>query len=173
MELIRCPRCAREIPDSSRFCRRCGCAIVWRNQTTALVAPVPAAGFPTEPMRQSRPTTTAAGRPKTPPTRRSGGGGGAGVFAIFAAAGLFFFVNYHVAMRPAMAPRPAPVVTPFSPPGVQWRSSAQWRTVPPAPPAPPGTTMWLDEPESASWDAYDRVRHASQHVDPAQPNRRR
>ena len=43
MEMIRCPRCAREIPDFSHFCRRCGCAIVWRGQFGGAAAGVPAA----------------------------------------------------------------------------------------------------------------------------------
>jgi hypothetical protein len=111
MDMIRCPRCAREIPDFSRFCRRCVCAIVWRGQVGAAVT------IPTIPAQSDRPTMLGSARQvKTakpaspPPTRvkpsvRTAGSGGAGIFAIFAAAGLVCFVNYHAVMRPMSAPR--------------------------------------------------------------------
>jgi len=108
MEMIRCPRCAREIPDFSRFCRRCGCAIVWRGQIgAAAIPPIPAqvnrGAVTLGSGRQAKPVT------KPPPNRvkpsvRSSGSGGAGIFAIFAAAGLVCFVNYHAVMRPVSTP---------------------------------------------------------------------
>ena len=108
MEMIRCPRCAREIPDFSRFCRRCGCAIVWRGQFGAPAIPA----VPPVALQPSRPTTLGSSRQvkavKSPaarvkPSVRSGSGG-AGIFAIFAAAGLVCFINYHAVMRPVSAP---------------------------------------------------------------------
>jgi len=108
MDMIRCPRCAREIPDFSRFCRRCGCAIVWRGQgggAAVTIPPIPA--------QSNRPTTLGSARQvktaKPPPNRvkpsvRTSGSGGAGIFAIFAAAGLVCFVNYHAVMRPVSRP---------------------------------------------------------------------
>jgi hypothetical protein len=109
MEMIRCPRCAREIPDFSHFCRRCGCAIVWRGQFSGA-----AAGVPPVVEQPYRPTTLGSGRQvkavkASPPARvkpsvRSSGSGGAGIFAILAAAGLVCFVNYHAVMRPVSTP---------------------------------------------------------------------
>jgi hypothetical protein len=139
MEMIRCPRCAREIPDSSRFCRRCGCAIVWRTQRV----PAAAVAFPPA-VQPSRPATLNTPRQATPasnpkPTVRSSGSGGAGVFAIFAAAGLVCFVNYHAVMRPMRPPTRTGTVryesspaTPVFPPDVSPPYMA-----PPPPPAYP------------------------------------
>lgn len=131
MEMIRCPRCAREIPDFSRFCRRCGCAIVWRGQIGAATIPAFSnqsfgAAAPTTTLK--KPRETCATRAKAP-TVRSSGGGGAGVFAIFAAAGLVCFVNYHAVLRPV----PAPV---RSTPAYQTPAFPEVTTVPPSYSAP-------------------------------------
>jgi hypothetical protein len=112
MEMIRCPRCAREIPDFSRFCRRCGCAIVWRGQigAAAAAAAVAVPPIPTQVNRAITLGSSLQAKPvKPPPARvkpsvRSSGSGGAGIFAIFAAAGLVCFVNYHAVMRPVSTP---------------------------------------------------------------------
>ena len=40
MDLIRCGRCAKQIPPSSSYCRRCGCPAA--NTGTAAAAPRPA-----------------------------------------------------------------------------------------------------------------------------------
>lgn len=109
MEMIRCPRCAREIPDFSRFCRRCGCAIVWRGQFGAPAVPPipPVAVQPGRPTTLGNSRSVKAVKSPTParvkPSVRSGSGG-AGIFAIFAAAGLVCFINYHAVMRPVSAP---------------------------------------------------------------------
>jgi hypothetical protein len=128
MEMIRCPRCAREIPDFSRFCRRCGCAIVWRAQIA------PASIVPPLPHVQAHRVVTLSpprqAKPAKKPAVRSSGGGGAGVFAIFAAAGLVCFVNYHAVMRPVMRTPPPRMGT------VRYQSPS----MPPLPPdlnAPP------------------------------------
>jgi hypothetical protein len=107
MDMIRCPRCAREIPDFSRFCRRCGCAIVWRGQIgAATVPPLPATINRTITLGSPRQTSGVTSPPAIPvkPSVRTAGSGGAGIFAILAAAGLVCFVNYHAVMRPMSAP---------------------------------------------------------------------
>ncbi|MDB5323795.1 MAG: hypothetical protein JWN40_5426 [Phycisphaerales bacterium] len=182
MEMIRCPRCAREIPDFSRFCRRCGCAIVWRAQILpGMIPPLP-------PVQANRSTTlhnprqTKAAKPAKPVVRSSGGGG-AGVFAIFAAAGLVCFVNYHAVMRPVRTtPRsgavryesptiptlPPEVNTPFivpppppSSPPIPLRSNASpgssKRYSPRAPMVPMPTTPGAPiAPAPPSWDSEYR-----------------
>jgi len=128
MDMIRCPRCAREIPDFSRFCRRCGCAIVWRGQAGGAAVTIPPI-----PAQFNRATTLGSARQvkaakltSSPPNRvkpsvRTAGSGGAGIFAIFAAAGLVCFVNYHAVMRPVSKP------------------AVRYQTLPPMPVMPPET----------------------------------
>ena len=65
MELIRCPQCAKEIPDVSRFCRRCGSAVAWGAMlSTGTSTAAPWAGLPRSAWDTHRP-------PKVPPIRRA------------------------------------------------------------------------------------------------------
>jgi hypothetical protein len=90
MDLIRCPRCAKEVPGSSQFCRRCGYTIAW-NLSTAHVAP------PRAPcIAKPSPVQPRAARRTPPPTpsrpRKSG------ILAVLAIFGAVYFFS-HVALR--------------------------------------------------------------------------
>jgi hypothetical protein len=128
MELIRCPRCAKEIPDLSRFCRRCGCSVGWGlaggiSPTWSGLAdvgvfaerPVTLAGAGRATTALPSSSVGSAGAPaewrRPKPISRKRGGGGAGAWVasvVMGFAAFAFFMHVHrMATRPMMAPRPA------------------------------------------------------------------
>jgi hypothetical protein len=128
MELIRCPRCAKEIPDVSRFCRRCGTSMgwglaegmspAWSDSSAAGVftdIPVTLASKP-EPAPPPKPrwepaTLQGANRRKAQPKRCNNGGGGAWAASIMlGVAAMTFLSHVH-----RMATRPMTPATPVSP----------------------------------------------------------
>jgi len=138
MELIRCPRCAKELPSSSQFCRRCGYTIAWN---VATVPPPAVAPPPIRTAISARPATplprpARKTAPPTPTNPRKGG-----VFALVAIfAALFGF--FRVANRQISAPTPirsTPTYTyptyppPYTP---MTRGLTPFPQVPPMPPAP-------------------------------------
>jgi len=164
MDMIRCPRCAREIPDTSRFCRRCGCAIVWRAE---LLPPMP-------PNPQVAPKPTTLKPPATPRTitcKGSTTGGGGGLFALLALGGMICFVNYHAVVKPME--RPVPRVNfqtlpklPAVPPSHYNYTSTPVRTAPapsrwpfPTPPMPQPPSVRINPPQApVYWGPYGQPR---------------
>ena len=175
MELIRCPRCAREIPEASRFCRRCGCAIAWRIGPPPDVAPLPT------PPRRSTTVEKPVARRVPVTACRTSSGGGSGIFTLFAVAVFIFFARHHATMRPMIVPR-APAA-PVLPPPTRTTPSLQLApmTLSPTPPAPPasyptplrsnsaessrtrtGANLWIgpsEPPPRYQWDDDPRVRY--------------
>lgn len=70
LDLIRCPRCAKQIPTVSRFCRRCGCATLMSIPLPP-PPPIPARVVPPVPSHLVRTPARRTARPT--PARQSGG----------------------------------------------------------------------------------------------------
>ena len=138
MELVRCPRCAKEIPDVSRFCRRCGCAlsrygsvgVAAAVMTMPIACSAPALSWPTG-MSAAAPARTAA---------RKTTGSGRGAFVLLGVMGAGLAFRTMVAPHPIRAPEPVleyrTSVIEGSP--VRYSNWGGTRVVlPPNPPAPP------------------------------------
>lgn len=127
MELIRCPRCAKEIPDVSRFCRRCGASMgwglaegmspaAWSDASAAGVftdVPVTLASKPAEPPPRPKWEPAELPRPsrrKVEPKRTNTGGGAWAASLMIGVAAVTFFSHVH-----RMATRPMTPATPVSP----------------------------------------------------------
>ena len=165
MDMIRCPRCAREIPDTSRFCRRCGCAIVWRAELMPPMPPIPQVA--PKPTTLKPPTTPRTTKPKACTT-----GGGGGLFALLALGGMVCFVNYHAVMRPVVRPTPRVNVQPAiprfptDPPGHFNYTATPARGAPgrspwlvPPPPMPQPPTVRIGPSQAPIyWGPYDQGR---------------
>jgi hypothetical protein len=173
MDMIRCPRCAKEIPDVSRFCRRCGSAVAWRAAMPPVIAPPPPLA------RMNRATTLTSPRPAQRESiitagRKSNSVSGAGAFAILAAVGLVCFVNVNVRRAVSLPATPAPRIVRYplpaqspalpalprtprrvSPPvsyPIPLRSNAPAGSIrPPLPPSPPPGSIIIVEPPAAPW----------------------
>jgi hypothetical protein len=120
MELIRCPRCAKEIPDVSRFCRRCGTSMgwglaegmspAWSDSAGAGVfadVPVTLASKPEPPPKPTwEPATMPSShRRKAKPKCNNGGGGAWAASMMIGVAAFTFFAHVHrMATRPVVAP---------------------------------------------------------------------
>ena len=126
MELIRCPRCAKEIPDLSRFCRRCGCSVGWglaggispawsglADVGVFAERPVTLAGAgrstPSSLSNSSAASPASWSRHKPISKKRGGGGVGAWVASLVLGFAAFAFVTHvhRAATRPLIMPRPA------------------------------------------------------------------
>jgi hypothetical protein len=177
MELIRCPRCAREIPEASRFCRRCGCAIAWR------IGPPNVDVAPPAPPR--RPPTVEKPLAKRVPVRvcKTSSGGGSGIFTLLAVAVFIFFARYHATTRPMTPRTPAAPMLPQQPAFPRTTPSLQFApmTLSPTPQAPPasypkplrsnsaessrtrtGANVWVgpsEPPPPYQWDDDPRIRY--------------
>jgi hypothetical protein len=110
MELVRCPRCAKEIPDVSRFCRRCGCALS-RYGAAAMTMGVmggPAVAGPAAVTlgntRAATRSSTAAAAPTKAQRRASGGG----AFLLLAVMGVG--VAFRMTVTPHALTSPTPPV---------------------------------------------------------------
>lgn len=137
--LIRCPRCWKHVPDTSKFCRRCGSALV-------RAAPVP-----------------------PPPLERPRGSWAPAAMVVFMVMAAFvpFGMLYTSSRPPMVSPPPPPVEGETAPPELQapvpWPSDVPPTPIPPdlrAPrpiypnpyrphyPAPPSQTRerWPSEP---------------------------
>jgi hypothetical protein len=140
MELMRCPRCEKEIPDVSRFCRRCGCALSRYGSVGAAAAVVmtmpvaraaPALSWPAG-MSAASPAHTAA-------KKTTGSGRGAFVLLGVMGTGLAF----RTLVAPQAVSRPEPVleyrtsVIEATPRYSNWGGTRV--VLPPNPPAPPHT----------------------------------
>jgi hypothetical protein len=175
MDIIRCPRCAKEIPDVSRFCRRCGCALAWRSMAMpAVIPPVPGSGGRTRTLTQAKP---ARPEPKA-------GGVGAGTLIIFTVVAAGFLVRHHAVVRPIALPS-EPDIQYMSPPYITpapvqrpMRNSAGSSVVKPQRypvpqlPTPLGPRVIQPPPAPQPWN-WDRYPH-DPNQDPArtpQPNR--
>jgi hypothetical protein len=174
MEMIRCPRCAKEIPDVSRFCRRCGSAIAWRPAVPPAVIPaLPQWGNQARTLTPPRPARRAPAAVTS--GQKTGGGSGAGAFAILAAVGMVCFVNHQVRravllpptpntvryQSPALPALPAPPRPPRVSPPVSYpiplRSNTPGAVRPPVPPSPPGSVIVIQPPTAPwPWDADER-----------------
>jgi hypothetical protein len=171
MDMIRCPRCAREIPDTSRFCRRCGCAIVWRAELMPPMPPIPQVA--PKPTTLKAPVTPRTAKPKACST-----GGGGGLFALLALGGMVCFVNYHAVVKPMERPAPRVNFQPiprfptdpahynYTPTPVRTSPSrSPWLVPPPPMPQPPsvrinprqGPIYWSPGNQGRPWHD-DRVR---------------
>ena len=112
MELIRCPQCAKEIPDVSRFCRRCGSAVAWGALTSTATS---WAGLPRSAWDAHRPANPTSARnryksPSKPPVSQAKRGGGSAwaASAMIGAATFMFVSHIHRATTgPMMLPPPA------------------------------------------------------------------
>lgn len=124
MESIRCSRCAKEVPGTSQFCRRCGYTIAWRfagaaQQTLPPLARRAVAAGKTTTLRQPKPARPA------PVPRKTSGIGVMGVLAI-CGAGLFFtrlshrsistptISNYEMVHSPSRVTTPPPYSLPMT-----------------------------------------------------------
>jgi hypothetical protein len=122
MQSIRCPRCAKEVPEESVFCRRCGCALSHRG-SGAPAMPPPVIPPLTPPVRTKSggasvkvapppppvvppPPPTRVTPAKRPGAKKSGGGGGGIVVVLGVIAGVAFFSNK---LKPKPVPPPTPV----------------------------------------------------------------
>ncbi|HEY7118640.1 MAG TPA: zinc-ribbon domain-containing protein, partial [Tepidisphaeraceae bacterium] len=124
MDLIRCPRCAKEIPDVSRFCRRCGCSIAWG--MAGVVPPPVIPGLPGRGAFSSdRPAATPSNRcgprrTKSWPqctTRKSGGGGSGAVLTMLGIAAVTFFMHLQrTTTHPVLTPPAFPNSVRYHPP---------------------------------------------------------
>jgi hypothetical protein len=175
MEMIRCPRCAKEIPDVSRFCRRCGSAVAWRAAMPGVVVPPPRERVNRATTLMTV-TTPRATRKESIITagRKPNSGSGAGAFAILAAVGMVCFVNLqvrrgislpatavptpmpHTVRYPLPAPPRAPRISPPVSYPIPLRSTAPTGAVrPPLPPSPPSGSIIIIEPPAAPWQWDD------------------
>ena len=182
MELIRCPRCAKEIPDSSRYCRRCGCTVGWNGDceddgpstqgwwpaaTGGVFEPAWASGgagaatakqteFEERPARRR---VVAADTPRT--------GGAWVVWVVLGIAGSALVSHVHrlATSKPMIAPRPvfnAPQVMPpplRTPSGFPEHSirqdvgrRANWRYTPPAPVQIPSPPVYVRPEPIRPWE---------------------
>lgn len=121
MELIRCPQCAKEIPDVSRFCRRCGSVVAWGASTlTATSTATPWAGLPRSAWDAHRPPQNPANppssrnryrspsRPPLPQAKRGGGSAWAASAMIGAATFMFVSHIHRATIGPMISPPPVP-----------------------------------------------------------------
>ena len=180
MEMIRCPRCAKEVPDVSRFCRRCGSALAWRTtlSPSVLIPSFSQRDNPARTLIPPRPARKAQAAMTTTTTRKTCAGDGSGAFALLAAVGMLFFlksfalrtvslppsppssVRYQFPALPALpsSSRPPRVSPPVSYP-IPLRSNTPGAVSPPLPPGPPGSIIVV-EPPAAPWpwevDEYGR-----------------
>lgn len=102
MELIRCPRCAKEVPATSQFCRRCGYTIAWNIAT----APSPKIAPSQRPFAKpvaAVPPPRAAHRPAPPTPSKPRKSGIFGIFAILGA--IICFSNLSLRSKPYSPPR--------------------------------------------------------------------
>jgi hypothetical protein len=109
VETIRCPRCAKELPDHSVFCRRCGCALARRVPPQQLMPPIiPPIAPPTARVQASVQVTPPPPAPR--PAKKSSSGPGIVVILGVIAAVAFFNSRLSV-KKPAIAPKPLPTFT--------------------------------------------------------------
>lgn len=133
MDLIRCPQCAKEIPDVSRFCRRCGSAVAWG---AAMTTATSWAGLPRSAWDAARPGPAGDTAPfgtkrnyshKSSPSVKRGGGSAWAASAMIGAAAFMVVSHVHRAtVGPMVAPavRASPVRTPPPPPQLVYPRSA-------------------------------------------------
>jgi hypothetical protein len=129
MDLIRCPQCAKEIPDVSRFCRRCGSAVAWGATATAVTS---WAGLPRsawDAARDARPPAVKRNYSDKSQCVKRGGGSAWAASAMIGVAAFMVVSHVHRAtIGPMIAPRPAvrvsPVRTPTPPPQLIYPRSA-------------------------------------------------
>jgi hypothetical protein len=117
MDIVRCPRCAKEVPDASRFCRRCGCSLAFRSATfTAPVVPPEIPPLPPLPhLYDNRrgggvAAATVTRRPatrRTPPQAKNASGGGGGVVVLLGIGAAFMLAQSSVRPK-GWCPPPAP-----------------------------------------------------------------
>lgn len=194
MDLIRCPRCAKEIPDASRFCRRCGCALSWRTPhlTATILPPLPPPPMPFPRAAQTKPASAAveqspARRTVTRRTPAKCGGGGGGLIAVLGIGATMAFLNAQRAAHryPATPATPAPTISPYrfptsprpaqAPPSYPkpLPSTARdtWYTVPTAPATPQQAGKRYPRTPSSP-GRYDFVVPAAPPTPPADPTER-
>ncbi len=124
VETMRCPRCSKEVADSSRFCRRCGCAFGGSGMSMPPPAPpireikpeprvtksiprppvMPPAIVPPPPV-QPKQTLSYATAAKAKPAVKSSGGGGWVVLVLIAVGTM--------ARMGAFSNKPSTTTTPF------------------------------------------------------------
>jgi hypothetical protein len=111
VETIRCPRCAKELPDRSMFCRRCGCALAGRVPVAAPPRVIPPIAPPIPRQQASVRVATAPTPAPAPPPKPKKVGSGGGIVAVIAIiAGVAAFnANLRVKTRATTPPAPAPI----------------------------------------------------------------
>ena len=124
MDMTRCPRCAKQIPVESRFCRRCGCCVVRSGGVAGFGVSVPRPAIVTSGVKAGTPSVPAAkGTGELPlfksgsrmpsrgpcKTQSCGGGGGIGLFVLIAIVAALIAMN---SARRANRRRPAPLPPP-------------------------------------------------------------
>lgn len=172
MELIRCPRCAKEVPAISQFCRRCGYTIAWNIAT----APSPKVAPSQRPV--ARPIAVvpprAAHRPAPPTPSKPRKSGVLGLLAILGA--IFFFSNLSLRSKPYSPPKlnsypyysPSFKTTPtYSPPPYYVPKGNSMNVIPqyvprpmviPEPPRPPKPSYRPGSTDPYPSDQYYRYR---------------
>ena len=102
MELIRCPRCAKEVPANSQFCRRCGYTIAWNIATAPSPQVAPKAKPLAKPVAAIPPRAAHRPTPPTPSKPRKGG-----IFGVLAILGAIIFFS-NITRRSNFVPPPSP-----------------------------------------------------------------
>ena len=102
MDMVRCPRCAKQIPSMSRFCGRCGCAVS-RTGGFGMQAPPP---VPTGHDR-AEPASSSGNRSMPLPPAKQGSGMGTFIFVLIAIVTALMVMSSRRSVRPRTAPPPA------------------------------------------------------------------
>ena len=105
MDMVRCPRCAKQIPSFSRFCGRCGCAVS-RTAGFGMQVPPPVPTQTTGERQQPASSTRNRPLPPRPPAKQ---GSGIGFFILIAIVTALIAMSSRRAARPRSAPPPPPV----------------------------------------------------------------
>jgi len=100
MDMVRCPRCAKQIPSFSRFCGRCGCAVSRTGGFGMQATPLP-------PMADDRtePAASPGTRPSRPPPKPASGMG-TFIFILIAIVTALMVMSSRRTARPRSAPPP-------------------------------------------------------------------
>jgi len=157
MELIRCPRCAKEVPATSQFCRRCGYTIAWNIATAPSPKIAPIQRPVAKPVAAIPPRAAHRPAPPTPSKPRK-----SGIFGIFAILGaIICFSNLSLRSKPYAPPAPSykfPSYTPsfnttptYSPP-TDYSSRSKPMTV--MPPYVPHTIVVPAPPQPQPYPYY-------------------